>query len=65
MKNKTKKNMCEFVFGDSYHIKAHAHIHTAKKTPNKDTQHRAEVGLPGGESAREYFPSSLHFQGST
>ena len=48
MKNKTKKNMCEFVFGDSYHIKAHAHIHTAKKTPNKDTQHSADLGFPWG-----------------
>ena len=31
MKNKTKKNKCEFVFGDSYHTKTCAHIHTSKK----------------------------------
>ena len=48
MKNKTKKNMCEFVFGNSCHIKARAHIHTAKKTPNKDTKHNADLGFPWG-----------------
>ena len=40
--------MCEFVFGDSYHIKAHAHIYTSQKTPNKDTQHNANLGFPWG-----------------